>query len=187
MSRAVDPGWGEAMRKIPVALLPTRGMRLAAGSGDGLTVMRIAWITFTVAMVLVGVVVVVVDQTAPGGGVDGRVVGGVVLAIGVFAQVVSNKFVPDVEGATMPSARGTAQRAFFVRVAFAQPAVLLGFMGFAISGNVAVYALGFVVGLAGMLDAAPTAGWIEKGQTQLKASGSDVELLAALVGGGITR
>lgn len=187
MSRAVDPGWGQAIRKVPVALLPTRGMRLAVSSRDGLTVMRIAWITFTFVMVLIGAAVVAIDQALPGGGTDGRVVGAVVLIAGVFSQVASTKFVPDVEGTTMPAARGTAQRAFFVRVAFAQPSALLGFLGFAISGNVAIYLLGFVVGLTGMFDAAPTTGWIEKGQAQLKASGSDVELLAALVSDGITR
>jgi hypothetical protein len=187
MSHAVDPGWGEAIKKVPLALLPTRGMRLAAGSGDGLTVMRVVWITFTFSMVLIGALVVAIDRALPGNGADGRIVGGVVVGIGVFAQVVSTKFVPDIEGASMPAARGTAQRAFFLRVAFAQPSALVGFLGFVVSGNVAVYALGFVVGLAGMFDAAPTSGWIERGQAQLKTSGSDVELLAALTGGGITR
>lgn len=187
MSGAVDPGWGEAARSFPRTLLPTRGMRLAAGSTNGLTVMRMVWLSFLAAMVLIGAVVVVIDRAAPGGGVDGRVVGAVVAGLGIFLQVVSTKFVPVVAGATMREVREVAQRAFFVRVAFAEPAALFGFMGFVLSGNVAVYGIGFVVGLAGMYDAAPTARWIDAGQAALREAGSDVDFLAAVVGGGITR
>jgi hypothetical protein len=170
-----------------MALIPTRGMRVALGSTDGLTVMRMAWVTFTVSMVVIGVLVAVIDAVLPGGGVDGRLVAAVVIGLGVFAQVLSTKFVPAVSGSTMPMARATAQRAFFIRVAFAEPAALVGFLGFVVSGNVAVYAGGFIVGLAGMYDAAPTTAWIARGQEQLSDSGSDVELLDALVSGGITR
>lgn len=188
MTRSVDPGWGAALRKAPLALLPTRGVRMAAGGAtDGLTVMRIAWIVFTAVMVVIGVVVIAIDQGLPGGGVDGRTVAVIVGGLAVFAQLVAVKFVPEITGSTMPAVRATAQRAFFVRMAFAQPAPLLGFLGFVTSGNAAVYVVGFVVGLAGMWDAAPNARWIGVGQRQLQASGSDVELLAALVGGGITR
>jgi len=160
---------------------------MAVSSVDGLSVMRVLWMTFMSAMLLMAVAVIVIDQVLPGGGVDGRVVGGVVVAVSVFAQIVANKFVPEVAGSTMSAVRETAQRSFFVRIAFAEPAALLGFLGFVVSGNAAVYGLGCVVGMAGLFDAAPTAAWIRKGQDQLKGSGSDVELLAALVSGGITR
>ena len=187
MTGAVDPGWGQAIRKVPLALLPTRGMRMAAGSNDSLTVMRLLWVTFTAVMVFMGLVVVVIDRVAPGGGVDGRGVGAVVVGLGVFAQVVAVKVVNEITGSTMSEVRASAQRAFFLRVALAEPAALFGFLGFVVSGNVAVYGAGFVVGMAGMYDAAPTRGWIDRGQQQLRSAGSDVELLAVLVGGGLTR
>jgi hypothetical protein len=187
MTGAVDPGWGAAVRKVPLAMLPTRGMRMASGSTDSLTVMRLLWLTFTAVMVLLGVVVVVIDRVAPGGGVDGRAVGVVVVGLGAVAQLVAAKVVTDITGATMPEVRAAAQRAFFLRVALAEPAALLGFLGFVVSGNAAVYGAGFVVGMAGMIDAAPTRAWLERGQQQLRGAGSDVELLAALVSGGLTR
>lgn len=187
MSGAVDPGWVEAVRKVPLALLPTRGMRMASGSADSLTVMRVLWLTFTAVMVFIGVVVVVIDRVAPGGGVDGRVAGAVVVGLGFFAQVVAAKLVNEITGSTMPEVRASAQRAFFLRVALAEPAALFGFLGFVVSGNVAVYGTGFVVGMVGMYAAAPTRAWIDRGDRQLRSSGSDVELLAALVGGGLTR
>ncbi|MEQ8841708.1 MAG: hypothetical protein RIB98_12070 [Acidimicrobiales bacterium] len=182
-----DPGWGDALKRVPAALVPTRGMRMAAGGTNGLTIMRLVWITFVASMLLIGVAVFAIDRALPGGGADGRVVAMVVAGLGVFAQVAAIRFVPAITGTTMPAVRATAQRAFFLRIAFAEPAALLGFLGFVLSGNAAVYVVGFVVGMAGMADAAPTASWIADGQKELQASGSDVELLAALVSGGITR
>ena len=167
-------------------VIPTRGIRTAV-STSGLTAMRVLWLTFIAAMALVGLVVVVIDQIAPGGGADGRVVGAVVVALGVLIQLVSVKFVPEVAGSTMHAVRETAQRAFFTRVAFAEPAALIGFMGFVLSGNVAVYVAGAVIGLAGMYDAAPNSRWIAQSQQALRASGSDVEFLPAMASGGITR
>lgn len=187
MSRAVDPGWGEAARLLPSMLLPTRGMRLAAGGTAGLTVMRVLWLTFVASMLLLGIVVVVIDSVAPGGGVDGRVVGGVVAALGVGLQAVSVRFLPDLAGRTVEEVRAAVQRIFFLRVAFAEPAALLGFMGFVVSGNVAVYVIGAVIGLAGMYDAAPSAGWLARSAEQLRSSGSDVDLLDAVTRGGLTR
>ena len=187
MSAAADPGWGEAIGKLPTTLLPTRGMRMAFASADGLTVMRVLWLTFTAAMVLLGVVVVLIDSFAPGGGVDGRVVVAAVVGFGVLAQLVATKAVDEVTGATPAEVRTSAQRAFFLRVALAQPAALLGFLGFVVSGNVAVYVAGLAVAMVGLWEAAPTRSWIERGQRQLHDAGSEVDLLAALVSGGITR
>lgn len=187
MSEAVDPGWGAAARRAPLILVPTRGMRSALADDNGLVVMRMVWITFVAVMVVIGALVVAIDRSLPGGGADGRVVAAGVAGVGIFLQVVSTKFIPVIAGKKMAAVRSAAQRAFFIRVAFAEPAALLGFMGFVLSGNVAVYAVGFAVGLAGMTDAAPTGRWIAAGQAELAASGSDVDLLAALVSGGLTR
>ena len=41
--------------------------------------------------------------------------------------------------------------------------------------------------IAGLLDAAPGTRWLERGQDQLRESGSSVDLLDALVRAGITR
>ena len=123
----------------------------------------------------------------PGGGVDGRIVAGVVVGIGVVAQLVAGAFVPPIAGETDGEVRRTAQRHFFLRVALAEPGALLGFMGFVLSGNPAVYLAGAIVSIAGLVDAAPGQRWIERGQDQLRDAGSPVDLMDALLGGGVTR
>lgn len=187
MTKAVDPGWGDALGQVPRMFVPTKATRLVAESVDGLGVMRVLWLIFVAAMLLIGTTVAVIDRLAPGGGADGRVVGAVVAAVAVSLQLLAPKFVPAIDGATNAAVRAQAQRAFFVRVAFAEPAALLGFMGFVVSGNVAVYVLGALIGLAGMYDAAPNRRWFEAGNRSLRAAGSDVDFLTAITQGGITR
>lgn len=184
MSAAPDPGWGAALR---AALVPLKGARMAQAGAPALLVMRALWFTFFIAVLLLGVVVAIVGAQLPGGGVDGRVAAGVVVAISVLAQVVAGAFIPPISGRTVDEVRGTAQRAFFLRVALAEPGALLGFMGFALSGNAAVYLAGAVVSIAGLFDAAPGTRWLERGQDQLRESGSSVDLLDALVRAGVTR
>lgn len=181
---AEDPGWRPAIR---AALVPVKGARLARDGGSSLLVMRALWIAFTTAILLMGVVVVLVSTELPSGGIDGRFAAAFVVGLGVLAQVVAGAAVPAIGGRTADDVGRTAQRAFFIRVLLAEPAALLGFLGFALSGNPAVYLAGAVVSFAGMVDAMPGERWLARGQVQLTESGSSVQLLDALVRGGVSR
>lgn len=183
MSSMRDPGWGAAFR---AALVPMKGARMLKGGAAALLVMRVLWVTFVVAVLLLGVVVAVVAAELPGGGIDGRLAAGGVVVIGLFLQIAAGSFVPAVAGSTVDEVRDAAQRSFFLRVALAEPAALLGFLGFALSGNGGVYVAGAIVSLAGLSDAAPNRRWLERGQEQLRASGSSVDLTDALLAGGVT-
>ena len=132
-------------------MLPTQGARMAASSTAGLHVMRVLWLIFVLAMVLIAVVVLVLDAALPGGGPDGRVVGAVVVGFGLFLQLLAARLVPTIAGHDGSSVRHTAQRQFFIRIAFAEPSALAGFLGFVIAGNPAVYLAGAAVSLLGML------------------------------------
>lgn len=179
-----DPGWRPA---IGAALVPVKGARLVRDGGSALLVMRALWIAFTTAIVLIGVVVILVSTELPGGGIDGRFTTAVVVALGVLAQAVAGAVLPAIAGMKAGDVRRTAQRAFFIRVLLAEPAALFGFLGFALSGNPAVYLAGAVVSFAGMVDAMPGERWLASGQAQLVESGSSVDLLDALLRGGVTR
>ena len=105
----------------------------------------------------------------------------------LISQLVGANFLPAIAGRTQAEVQEAAQKHFFLRVALAEPATLLGFLGFVLSANPAVYGLGAVVSLAGMLDARPSTRWLDRGQLQLRESGSEISLLGVLVQGGVTR
>jgi len=187
MSQVEDPGWGPALKGAAFVLVPGLGARRMMRGTNALTVMRQLWITFVTATLLIGVLVMVVNASLEGGGADGRVVAGVIAALGVISQLVGANFLPAIDGRTQAEVQEAAQKHFFLRVALAEPAALLGFLGFVLSANPAVYALGAVVSLAGMLDARPSTRWLDRGQQQLRESGSEISLLGVLVQGGVTR
>ena len=187
MSRAEDPGWKSAFLGGLFILIPGFGARRTMKSSNGLVVMRQLWCTFISAMLLIGVVVIFVDRQLEDGGMDGRLVAGFVVVIGVVTQLAGFGFLPAISGKNTNAVRSSAQARFFLRIALAEVPAFVGFFGFILTTNPWVYAAGFAIGFAGMLDARPSAAWIDRGQQQLQADGSDVSLLAALTGGGITR
>lgn len=184
MSRPRDPGWRPAAVGVVAAVVPTLGARLARRSANALVLMRQLWVTFATVMLLVGVVAWILASVVDGG-VDGRFVAGAVVAIGVVAQVVAPRFLPPLQGASPAVVRRSASRAFFLRVALAESVALLAFVGVLLSGNPAVYLVGLVVAGIGLVEAAPTARWIARGQAELRQEGSSVDLLGALIGGGV--
>jgi len=184
--RVDDPGWGPVIRRLPLLLIPVVGMTRLAKEANGLLAMRILWVVFVNAIVLIGVVVVFL-----GGEFDGAVDSSLALAatvvVGVFTQLAGPRFVrgPDVSSASafVP----TFQRWFFSRVAFAEVAALFGFVMFVLSGSGLVYAVGAVIALAGMIDAAPGARRLAALQERADAEGSGLDVLSALQQGGLTR
>lgn len=180
MSDRRDPGWGAAFR---AGFVPLRRARVLHDGTPPLLVLRSVWTAFAFSVVLISIVVGAVATQLPGGGPDGRVVAGVVVAIGVFAQLVAVSFVPPLSGVTPDEVQAAATRAVLLRIALAEAAALVGFLGFALAGNAAVYFAGALVSAVGMYDAMPGRRWIAQGQAQLRESGSSVDLLDALLDG----
>lgn len=187
MSPAVDPGWGPSLRAVPRILLPFLGAHRALRDANGLVVLRTLWLAFLGSVVLIGAVVLFLGTVELGHGPDGRVVGAVVVGLGVVAQLAAGVLLPAITGATPAAAVAAVQRHVLLRVALAEVAALVGFMGFVISVNPAVYLAGAVVAVAGLVDAMPSGDRLGAWQRELDDHGSSVDLLAALVSTGMTR
>lgn len=148
--------------------------------------MRQLWCTFLGAVTMLWAPAAIVTSAGTSS-IDGRVVAGVVIAVGVVGQLMSSAFVPPVHGPSVGEARASAQRSFFVRVALAEVGALAGFIGAAVAGNLAVYLAGFAVTVAAMIDAAPSDRWIEDRQNELDEARHAVDLRTTLESAGLTR
>ena len=186
MTDRPDSGWGSAARSALTALIPTRGARLAQRGTNGLLVLRQLWCSFAGAMVLFALLAVLASAGVSSS-VDGRIVAGVVVAAGVIAQLMGMAFVAPVRGPSVDDVRRSAQRHVLVRVALAEVSALAGVIGAFVSANLAVYGIGAVVALAGLIDAAPSDRWLAARQADLDAEGTAVDLRDALESAGLTR
>ena len=183
-----DPGWGPAAKGLVFPFVPMLGARRAMSGTNGLIVMRQAWCAFVGGITVVGVVVVVLRLS--GGfeaAIDGSTAALAVAVIGVLAQLFASRGLPPLTGDNERAVATRFQRSFFLRIALAEAPALVGFVAFILSGNAAVYFVGYTISAFGLVRCAPTAARLEATQQRLEASGSGVNLLAALVGSGITR
>lgn len=151
-----DPGWGPALRALPLMVFPFVGMSRAVKSADSLMVMRSLWMLFVGAIAAMGVMAVLVSLAD---GIEGAMSQSLALVIAVgisvFAQLLAGRMVtePDLsaETAFVPS----FQRWFFARVAAAEIAALVSFAMFIASASPLVYFVGGAISLAAMWDACP--------------------------------
>ena len=188
MSAVRDPGWRRAAGGLLFMMIPTKGARTMLKSANGLLLLRQLWVTLAAVMTILWVPVLVLHLSdARTGSLDGRVATAVVVVVAFGGQLLAVRLAPSVSGTTAKSASESAQRWVLVRVGLGELAALVGFIGFVASANPLVYVAGFVPTVVVMVGAAPSAAWIARMQHDLRESGSDVELLAALVGGGISR
>ena len=67
--RVEDPGWGPVIRRLPLLLIPVVGMTRLSKESNGLLAMRILWVVFVNAIVLIGVVVLLLGDEL-GGALD---------------------------------------------------------------------------------------------------------------------
>lgn len=186
--RATDPGWGPALRALPVMLIPVLGMKRVQRHGSGLFVMRIIWIAFCNALTFIWVPVVLIRAN---GGIDAAFSTTPVLVvtatIGVFAQLVGFRYSPSYDFSAPALFATSFQRAFFIRLAFAEVAGLVGFVGFVLSGSVLPYAVGYVLSLAGMIDAAPKASRFAAAQYEADSAGARIDVVGVLDGQRLSR
>lgn len=179
----VDPGWRSALVNALVGLVPGWGIRYRKRfrSADGLTSVRGLFLSFVFAIVLIGVVVVVLESTGGRMGSTSESPAAVsVLAVGVASlaapRLLRRPLNCDGEVAL---AAGYRQR-FFLRVAFAEAAALVGFVGFVASSAGWLYPLGSFFTVIGFARLAPTKRHIEQEQDELRRHGCTVSLVSAL-------
>jgi F0F1-type ATP synthase membrane subunit c/vacuolar-type H+-ATPase subunit K len=182
---ANDPGWRPALGGSLWGLVPSIGIartqaKVRRGELDGLVALRSLFIAFATALVLVGVVVVVLWTTADlEGSLDG---GPVAVAVGLAGLVllVASTVVGRLDGTSEASLAESYRRRFFLRMGLSESAALLGFVGFILTDNPAIYPLGAAFSAVGFALLAPTAANLARDQEALRRDGTRTLLLQAL-------
>ncbi|CAA9243131.1 MAG: hypothetical protein AVDCRST_MAG10-1707 [uncultured Acidimicrobiales bacterium] len=140
---------------------------------------------FSVALVMIGVVVLTLDNDAEleRTGVPVGVVACGVILIG-FASVVGGRFwvarLVGVDGATVVR---SFHRRLTGRLAWAEVPALTAFGGFLLVGGAAwIYGIGLTVSITGLTSAAPTRASLQRDQERLDAAGTGLDLVESLGG-----
>ncbi len=148
-----------------------------------LGVMQRVFVAFCVAILLIGNVVLILDNSGDleRTDVSSGVVGAVVTVIGVLSLVGGRIGAPALK-ASGPAHLVTSYRSrFFARMAWAETPALVAFGGFLLLGGEAwVFGIGLAASLVGFVLAAPTRASLRRDQEQITATGSSVDLLEVM-------
>jgi hypothetical protein len=183
---ADDPGWRSALGGLWWVLVPGQIIRqqkrgIAAGT-HGLTILRKLFANFVGALIMIGATVVLLSATTT---VNPHPIATVDVAIGVVVCGVFSVLAPrlverplDCSGEQRLAA--TYRIRFFLRLAFADTAALLGFVGFILSNNGWLYALGAAFAAVGFYRGTPSAANLAKDQRALSDVSCPLSLIAVL-------
>lgn len=176
-----DPGWF-TLADVLVSFVPGLGLiRAMRGKRHFLQQLRTTFSAFASAVVMIGFVAVfaapeVTDSATPAAGV----------AMGVAAIGVGTLFVPGVvqvplNGSSPSALLGSYRARFFVHLAYAEAAALLGFIGVFMTGQWWIYLLGAVFTFLGFLRLAPTEPNLRRDQEELNEAGCGLSLHGLLI------
>ncbi len=182
-----DPGWRQALRgaawiMVPGVALHRHRRRVEQRRIEPLAGLRSIFVAFSVALLLVGVVVVILWGASDLGedGLSPTAVGVAVGAIGVATLAAPKVADRPLDCADDQSLVRSYTTRFFLRVAFGESAALVGFVGFILCGNPLVYFVGLALTAVGFWQAAPTARNLAEDQERLRAAGCGRSLVVAL-------
>lgn len=177
-----DPGWSISWRSVGAVLVPGMLARTARREGDGvdhLVVLRQFFLSFVVALLLFGLVLVFLYA---GPADDPLVVMPLlVVALGVSCLVAQRVFSKPLDLATPASLAGSYRTRFFLRMALGETPALFGFVGFFLY-DWWLYPLGLVFTAVGFAYAAPSVRNFAADQERIDAQGSRLRLVPALRG-----
>ncbi len=173
-----DPGWPPLWH----ALLP-RLITRRFGSTGTLWSLRRVFLVFTLGLVYIGAVVLIVDTAGEDRIVSPAVMAVIVVAVGCAGAVASSwmvrRFLRRVD--THPVLVAYPQLVLG-RIAFAEFAALVGFVGFVLSNAQWVAMVGLLLTLAMFAPAAPTASAIRRLDERLRLHRPGISLTEALYG-----
>jgi drug/metabolite transporter (DMT)-like permease len=179
-------------RGLPAVLVPALAARRAAhGRVSTLRLVRTLFVTYLIAIVLIGGVVAVLtlasDRTssASTGAVAG--VATAVAVIGAISVGCSRLVRPDADCSSDQALATWYRRRFFLRIALSELAALIGFAGFILIWTGWIYPIGLAIALVGFAAAAPTDTHIERDDQRLRATACQRNLLSALKRSGSDR
>ncbi len=174
-----DPGWKRSCRIAPQFALPWRLVAAAKADDPRLVVLRAVVVALLSMFVLIGIVVFVLlgterDRTSPLGLGLGLVAVAAVLSL--VATVAVNPVLPDDDALV-----GAYTSRFFMRLAFANAAALVGFVGFTLTWRIEPYLLGLVFAAVHYARLAPTAANLERDQDRMRNAGGTRNLVEELL------
>ena len=182
-----DPGWPLSWRMVLALLVPgllghAVRRRALGGKGDGLVLMRQAFLTFCASLVMFGVVLALIytapgtnETTAPGLAIGLLVAGAAACFLG---PLIERPLVCTDNRALAMSYRTR----FFLRVAFSEAPALFGFVAFFITYEWWSYPVGVAIAAFGFRRAAPTAAHLAQDQQVLNGQGCGRSLVRAVRG-----
>jgi peptidoglycan biosynthesis protein MviN/MurJ (putative lipid II flippase) len=158
--------------------------RLRRSPSDGLTLLRVTFLAFCIAIALIGWVVAILNGI---GDEFGRVAVAPVLlsvvVVGVAAQMALSLVRRPLDCTDSAAlARSYVSRRFFTRLAFSEVPALVGFVAFLLTTEPWLYPLGAAFTAVGFARTAPTRAQLNAEQEQLVAAGCDHSLTEALMG-----
>lgn len=179
-----DPGWPVSPRLL-LSLIPGIGLAFhLRGRGtkqrDGLVTLREIFISFSVAIVLIGVWMAFLYPSTRSDG-DPQV--GLALGLagaGALSVLGGSWGEHPLDCADERRLAGSYRTRFFLRVAFSEAAALFGFVGFFLADTWWSYPVGASITALGFARAAPTAAKLRRDQQRLAEKGCCQSLVRAL-------
>lgn len=176
-----DPGWPIG-KELLFALIPGGGFfarRRAAKIPNGLIALRQVFMSFCIALVLFGVVLVFLwpsqSKEAPS---PGLALG--LIAVGLLSGVAGRVAETRLDCADDLQLAVSYRTRFFLRIAFSESAALFGFVGFFIASVWWVYPFGAAIAFVRFARAAPTRSNLRRDQERLNDRGCFRSLVTAL-------
>jgi hypothetical protein len=181
-----DPGWGDAVRRVGWGFLPIPGMSflrrrfmVREGEVTGLTMVRTVFATFAWSLVMIGLVSLILAGSLDTVLEPGPTAVGVAV-VGVLSLLGTHRLPVRLDGTSEPALATSYRTRFFLRIAVAEAAALVGFLGFILTARPWVYAIGAAFAGLGFVTAAPGARNLDRDQQDLMASGSTLSLRGLL-------
>ena len=178
-----DPGWGSLGRILLGVLVPWLGARRVAKERNALVALRSLFLTFAVAQLLIGVVVLVLHSGADDrdASIDAGVAVAGVAAIGLVLVVVSWALLRRLPCGDVGQLVGAYRTRFFLRIAFAEMSTLLGFTATFLADSPLPYFAGLLPAAIGFARLAPTRANLQREDDELLAQGCPHSLYRTLL------
>ena len=176
-----DPGWFSA-KSFLWTFVPGLGVRRAQQEVDNaLQMLRLLFTSFAMALFFIGVVVVVLSSgTSAAEATSVGPIATSVVGCGMFSLFIP-RFVERPLDCSSPQALVVSYRTrFFLRIAFADAAALVGFVGFFLADAWWLYPLGVAFALVGFARLAPTRANLARDQEELNLAGCGHSLVHVL-------
>ena len=179
--RDQDPGWFSS-KSLLWAFVPVVGLRRAQQETENpLQQLRLVFTAFAVAIVLIGLVVLALAAgSATQESVSPGVVASGVSLYGLLSLFLPAAIVRPLDCSSRDALASSYRTRFFLLLAFAESAALLGFVGFFLTYEWWLYLVGGFFAAVGFARLAPTRRHLQREQEGLVAHGCGISLIDAL-------